>query len=56
MSALTDLSDNKISDHTGEELLLVFCFLFDFSLHSFDQFYSLSLRLIHLDSLLLKVH
>jgi hypothetical protein len=57
VSALTDLSDNKIGDHTGDTtFFLVFFFLFSFSLPSFDQFHSLSLWVIHLDSLVLKVH
>jgi hypothetical protein len=56
MSAFTDKSHNKIGDHTGEyNLLLIFCFPFAFSLPSSDKFHSLSLWVIHLDSLGLEV-
>jgi hypothetical protein len=56
VSSLTDFCDNKIGDHTGEHPLLFFCFLFSFSFLAFGQFYSLSFWVIHLDSLVLKVH
>ena len=55
MFALTNFSDKKIGDHTGERPLLVFFFLFYFSFPSFDQFHSLSLWVIHMDSLGLEV-
>jgi hypothetical protein len=35
VSALTDLSDNKIGDHTGERPLLDFASFFSFSLPAF---------------------
>jgi hypothetical protein len=54
--SLTNLSDKKIGDHTGDTTFFFFFFLFAFSLPSFGQFHSLSLWVIHLDSLGLKVH
>jgi hypothetical protein len=56
VSALTDLSDKKNGDHTGEKSTFGFCFLLAFSLPVFGQFHSLSLWVIHLNSLVLKVH
>jgi hypothetical protein len=57
VSTLTIFSDNKIGDSTGERPLLVFFLpFFAFSLPTFGQFHSLSLWVIHIDSLVLKVH
>jgi hypothetical protein len=46
----------KLATILGKQILLVFLFLFSFSLPSFGQLHSLSLWVIHLDSLVLKVH
>jgi hypothetical protein len=56
VSTLTNLSDKKNQRPYWGTNYFGFCFLFAFSLHDFGQFHSLSLWVIHLESLVLKVH
>jgi hypothetical protein len=56
MSAFTDKSHNKIGDHTGDTTsFFIFFFPFAFSVPSPDNFDSLSLWVIHSDSLGLEI-
>jgi hypothetical protein len=56
VSALTDLSSNKIGDHTGERPLLVFASFFLLACLLLLIFHSLSHWVIQVDSQILKVH